>query len=157
MRKQEASSTYDWPTGMAEILFVASIIWAVSIVEMLACDSTTVVSQMPQVIITDRLDRHQFVLTNVSATVHVFSKVVSDPNPDISATGTTSRGIKEATSGTGYKVTQSEHYLERFFRLSRVCKLRLNKLSDSEQVIVSRPPYRNESGGLRQNQIDESE
>ena len=81
---------------------------------------TTVVSQMPQVIIADRLDRHQFVLTNVSATVHVFSKAVSNPNPDISATGTTLRGIKEATSGTGYKVTQSEHYLERFFRGSAI-------------------------------------
>lgn len=35
---QEANSTYDWPAGIAEILFVTSIIWAVSIVEMLACD-----------------------------------------------------------------------------------------------------------------------
>jgi len=125
---QEANSTYDWPTCMAEILFVASIIWAVSIVEMLACtgvshttDSTTVVSQMPQAIIADKLNQHQLVLTNVSAIVNVFSKAVSDPNPDISATGTALRGIKEATSGTGYKVTQSEHYLERFYRLSRVC------------------------------------
>ena len=162
---QEANSTYDWPTGIAEILFVASIIWAVSIVEMLACDRSlthnrqhnSVVSRMPQAIIADKLNRHQLVLTNVSATAHVFSKAVSDPNPGISATGTALRGIKEATSGTGYKVTQSEHYLERFHRLSRVCNLRLDKLSDSEQVVVGRPSYRNESGGLRQKQIDESE
>ena len=110
-------------------------------------NSTTVVSQMPQDIIADKLDRHQLVLTNVSATAHVSSKVASDPNPDISATGTALRGIKEVTSGTGYKVTQSEHYLEIFYRLSRVCNLRLDKLSDSEQVMVGRPPYRNESGG----------
>jgi len=75
---QEANSTYDWPTGIAEILFVASIIWAVSIVEMLACDRSlthnrqhnSVVSRMPQAIIADKLNRHQLVLTNVSAIVH---------------------------------------------------------------------------------------
>jgi hypothetical protein len=130
---QEANSTYDWPTGIAEILFVTSIIWAVSIVEMLACDRSlthnrqhnSVVSRMPQAIIADKLNRQQLALTNVSAIVHVFSKAVSDPNPGISATGTALRGIKEATSGIGYKVTQSEHYLERFYRLSRVCSLRL--------------------------------
>jgi hypothetical protein len=102
---------------------------------------------MPQAIIADKLNRQQLVLTNVSAIVHVFSKAVSDPNSGISATGTVLRGIKEATSETGYKVTQSEHYLERFYRLSRVCSLRLDKLSDSEQVMVGRPPYRSESGG----------
>ena len=97
---KEANSTYDWPTGIAEILFVTSIIWAVSIVEMLACDRSlthnrqhnSVVSRIPQAIITDKLNRQQLVLTNVSAIVHVFSKAVSDPNPDISATGTAFAG-----------------------------------------------------------------
>ena len=151
---QEAKSSYDWPTGMMEILFVASSnmggeycgdVWLVTGVSR-TTNSTTVVSQMPQDIIADKLDRHQLVLTNVSATAHVSSKVASDPNPDISATGTALRGIK-VTSGTGYKVTQSEHYLKIFYRLSRVCNLHLDKLSDSEQVMVGRPPYRNESGG----------
>ena len=78
IRMQEANSTYDWPTGMTETLFAASIIWAVSVVEMLACDRSLTHDRQHNsgisnvtVIIADKLDRHQLVLTNVSATAHV--------------------------------------------------------------------------------------